>query len=284
MKQTKFKIGILTLFLSFGLVLSNCQGDDETTFSADPIAVEDAQVIADGDEVTEGIADLVDQLYVEDGMMGNRMEFTSFFPNCGTRTMIWDTAEIMKTVTIDFGEGCTLPNGNIVKGKIIIVFNRNRDLLSHTITVKYENFFLNNKKVVGTTSVERLLANSKGNPQSTVKVNIKITFADGLYIERTSTRVREMIAGKDTMGVWGDNVFLITGNWTTVFKNGGIHKGEIIVPLRREISCRFLVSGTIKVQRNDRTGIIDFGNGECDHIAIFTNDNGDVKEILLGKR
>ncbi|MDP3352871.1 MAG: hypothetical protein Q8S44_03930, partial [Flavobacteriaceae bacterium] len=264
--------------------LSNCQGDDEAIFSADPIAVEDAQVIADGDEVTEGIADLVDQLFVEDGMMGSRMEFTSFFPNCGTRSVKWDTAEIMKTVTIDFGEGCTLPNGNIVKGKIIIVFNRNRDLLSHTITVKYENFFLNNKKVEGTTSVERVAANTNGNPQSTVKVNIKITFADGLYIERTSTKVREMIAGKDTMGFWGDNIFLITGSWTTVFKNGAIHKGEIIIPLRREMTCRFLVRGAIKVQRNDRSGTIDFGDGACDYKATFTNDLGEVKEILLGKR
>lgn len=284
MKQSKFRIGILSLFLSLGLVFTNCQGDDENTFSVEPIAVEDAQIVADADEVTEGITDLVDQLYVEDGMIGNRMEFTSFFPNCGTRTVKWDTAELIKTVTLDFGDGCTLPNGNIVKGKIIIVFNKNRDLLLHTITVTYDNFYFNNKKVEGTTFVERLLANANGNPQSTVKINLKITFADGFYLERKSERVREMIAGRDTMGIWGDNVFLITGNWTTVFKNGSVHKGEIMTPLRREIACRFIVSGTIKVQRDDRSGIIDFGNGACDNIAIFTNENGDIKEILLGKR
>ncbi|MCM2302250.1 MAG: hypothetical protein NDI80_06475 [Flavobacteriaceae bacterium] len=284
MKQSKFRIGILSLFLSLGFVFTNCQGDDENTFSDAPIAVEDAQIVADADEVTEGITDLVDQLYMEDGMMGNRVEFTSFFPNCGTRTVKWDTAEIIKTVTIDFGDGCILPNENTVKGKIIITFNRNRDILTHTITVKYENFYFNTKKIEGTTSIERLASNINGNPQSTVKINIKITFADGLYIERTSTKVREMIAGKDTMGIWGDNVFLITGNWTTVFKNGSVHKGEIMTPLRREMACRFIVSGTIKVQRDDRSGIIDFGNGACDNIAIFTNDNGDIKEILLGKR
>lgn len=284
MKQSKFRIGILSLFLSLGFVFTNCQGDDENTFSDAPIAVEDAQIVADADEVTEGITDLVDQLYMEDGMMGNRVEFTSFFPNCGTRTVKWDTAEIIKTVTIDFGDGCILPNENTVKGKIIITFNRNRDILTHTITVKYENFYFNTKKIEGTTSIERLASNINGNPQSTVKINIKITFADGLYIERTSTKVREMIAGKDTMGIWGDNVFLITGNWTTVFKNGSVHKGEIMTPLRREMACRFIVSGAIKVQRDDRSGIIDFGNGACDNIAIFTNDNGDIKEILLGKR
>lgn len=284
MKQSKFRIGILSLFLSLGFVFTNCQGDDENTFSDAPIAVEDAQIVADADEVTEGITDLVDQLYMEDGMMGNRVEFTSFFPNCGTRTVKWDTAEIIKTVTIDFGDGCILPNENTVKGKIIITFNRNRDILTHTITVKYENFYFNTKKIEGTTSIERLASNINGNPQSTVKINIKITFADGLYIERTSTKVREMIAGKDTMGIWGDNVFLITGNWTTVFKNGSVHKGEIMTPLRREMACRFIVSGTIKVQRDDRSGIIDFGNGACDNIAIFTNDNRDIKEILLGKR
>ena len=284
MKQLNFKTGILSLFLSLVLVFINCQGDDDNLLSKDSITLEDAEIVADVDDVSEGISDLVEQLIIEEGMMGNRMEFTSFFPNCGTRIVKGDTAELMKTVTLDFGDGCTLPNGNIVKGKIIIVFNKNRDLLLHTISVTYENFYFNNKKVEGTTFVERLLANTNGNPQSTVKINLKITFADGFYIERKSERVREMVEGKDTMGFWGDNIFLITGNWTTVFKNGSVHKGEIMIPLRREMACKFIVSGTIKVQRDERYGTIDFGDGECDAFATFTNDNGDVKDIILGKR
>lgn len=284
MKQTKFTIGLIALFLSLGFVFTNCQGDDEATFASDPIAVEDAQVVADADDVSEGVSDLVEQLYFEDGMMGNRMEFTSFFPNCGTRTVKWDANQTMKTVIIDFGDACTLPNGNIVKGKITIVFNGNRDLKTHTITVTYDNFYFNTKKIEGSTAVERMAVNANGNPQSKVTVAIKITFGDGLYLYRESVKVREMIAGKDTMGIWGDNVFLITGNWTTTFKNGDIHKGEVIAPLRREMSCRFLVRGTIKVLRNDRSGTIDFGDGSCDANATFTNDLGVIKEILLGKR
>lgn len=284
MKQSNFTLRILVLFLSLGLVLTNCQKDEDETFSSEPITVEDAQAVADADDVAEGVSDLVEQLYFEDGLIGNRMEFTSFFPKCGTRIVKWDVNQTIKTVIIDFGDGCELPNGNFVKGKITIVFNGNRDLKTHTITVTYDNFFFNHKKVEGTTSIERMATNVNGNPQSTVKVDIKITFGDGLYLERTSTKVREMIEGKDTMGVWGDNVFLITGNWTTVFRNGDVHKGEIVNPLRREMACRFIVSGTIKVQRNDRSGIIDFGDGACDNKAIFTNDKGESKEILLGKR
>lgn len=286
MKQSILKIGILTLFLSLGFVFTNCQGDDEiNTFTKDPITVEDAQAIADADDVTEGVSDLVDQLFLEDGLLANRMEFTSYFPNhCGQRIVKWDVNQTMKTVIIDFGDGCELPNGNFVKGKITLVFNGNRELKTHSITVSYDNFYLNHKKVEGTTSVERTFANANGNPQSTVNVDIKITFPDGLYIERKSVKVREMIEGKDTLGIWGDNVFLITGSWTTKFRNGVVHSGEIIIPLRRELSCRFLVSGSIKVQRNERFGTIDFGDGNCDNKATFTNDNGDVKEILLGKR
>lgn len=203
MKNSTLTLKIFALSLFVGLVFTSCQGDDEiNTFTKNPIAVEDAQVIADGDEVTEGITDLVDQLYLEDGLFTNRMEFNSFLPNCGVRTVKWDAAEVMKTVTVEFGDGCTLANGNIVKGKIVIVFNKNRNLLSHTVTVTYHNFYFNNKKVEGSTFVERLLANANGNPQSTVKIDLKITFADGLFIERKSERVREMIAGKDTPGIW----------------------------------------------------------------------------------
>lgn len=286
MKTSKLNIGILALFLALGLVFTNCQGDDEVnTFANDPISVEDAQVVADTDDVTEGVSDLVEQLYIEDGMMGNRMEFSSFMPShCGKRTVKWSMNETLKTVTIDFGDGCELPNGNFVKGKIIIEFNGNRELLMHTVKVSYDNFYYNHKKIEGSTSIERKFANANGNPQSTVTVGIKITFPDGLYVERSSVKVREMIAGKDTPGVWGDNVFLITGNWTTVFKNGNVHKGEVIIPLRREMACRFLVSGSIKIEKGDRSGTLDFGNGDCDNKATFTNENGEVKEILLGKR
>ena len=92
-----------------------------------------------------------------------------------------------------------------------------------------------------------------------------------------------MIEGSDTR-TWSDNVYLITGHWTTTRKNGTVVSAEIVTPLRRELACRFLVSGTIDLTKNDSHGILDFGDGECDNMATLTLDDGTVIEITLPKR
>jgi hypothetical protein len=44
------------------------------------------------------------------------------------------------TRTIDFGEGCALQNGNLVKGKIIVSASRNFAELTKSISISFVNF------------------------------------------------------------------------------------------------------------------------------------------------
>jgi hypothetical protein len=56
---------------------------------------------------------------------------------------------------------------------------------------------------------------------------------------------------------------------------------EILTPLRKELVCRFIVSGTIEIRpENLPVRLLDYGDGECDNIATVTI-NGEVYTIYL---
>ena len=54
--------------------------------------------------------------------------------------------------------------------------------------------------------------------------------------------------------------------------------------LKRDMSCRFIVSGILKIERPNMEGTIDFGDGNCDNVATFTDDEGNETEIKLKRK
>ncbi|MGV6845733.1 MAG: hypothetical protein ACWA42_06360 [Lutibacter sp.] len=280
MKTLNFK---LMMFLAMGsLFVTSCQKND--VVATEPVSDTDAIAVVESDDLSDDISNVVDDYLMENEGMAAKSEAdakTSDFLTCVTRTIVitGDT----KTVTLDFGDGCELPNGNILSGKIIMSYAIDTSAASFTVTYTFENFFYNDTSIEGENSLVRTRSNENGNPESTVTINMKVTWADGTYAERKGTKTREWIEGFDTR-TWGDNVFEITGNWSATFKNGTTVSANITTPLRREMACRFIVSGVIELQKNDRSGVLDFGDGTCDNVATFTNDAGESKEITLRGR
>ena len=62
---------------------------------------------------------------------------------------------------------------------------------------------------------------------------------------------------------------------------GNVYMKEITTPLRRELSCRFIVSGVLEISRNDNTASLDFGDGSCDAKGILTQPDGTESEVFL---
>ena len=125
MKST-FKL----FFALFILTTISCENDNELTSSQ--LTSEDALVNSKIDIASDDISSIVDQLF--DNVNSNTINYrnsnteNSVFSNCATITRVPAfgtdlTPGTQVTKTIDFGTtGCTLNNGNIVKGKIIISF------------------------------------------------------------------------------------------------------------------------------------------------------------------
>ncbi len=281
MKTLNFK---LFMFMAIGsLFITSCEKNNDVTLT-DPISDADAIAVVEANDISDDINNVVDDYLMEnEGMSARPSEEskTSDILPCVTKTIV--ITGTTKNVTLDFGEGCELPNGNILKGKIIMSYEMNTDVSSFTVTYSFENFFFNDISVEGENSLVRTRSNDNGNPQSTLTFDIKVTWPDGVYASRKGTKTREWIEGFDTR-TFGDNVFLITGNWNATFKDGTVVSANITTPLRREMSCRFIVSGVVELQKNDESGTLDFGDGTCDNIATFTNANGESHEITLRGR
>jgi hypothetical protein len=282
MKIKHFK---LIVFLAVSnLFLISCSNNDSNVV-AEQISTDEALSIVEADDVSEDVGNLIDDYFTfEEGVSAKSESIENGGPkflDCMTKTIVLKGASV--TVTLDFGDGCELPNGNVVSGKIILSHELDKEANSRTINFSYENFFFNNLSVEGNSTMVKVKENENGNPQSTFTFEFKVIWPEGEFVTRSGTKIREWIEGFGTRH-WGDNVYLITGNWATTFKDGSVCSATIVEPLRREAACRFVVSGIVDLVKKERTGTINFGDGTCDNVAVFTNALGEEKEITLRGR
>jgi hypothetical protein len=122
-------------------------------------------------------------------------------------------------------------------------------------------------------------------PQVTMTLDMTATLPNGEVYTRVGTRVREIVEGYGNE-ILADNVYNVTGNWTTTTPNGTNYTSTITTPLIIKMSCiaenkPLLVSGTITFVRNNNSSSLNYGNGICDNIATFTV-NGNSFIIIIG--
>jgi hypothetical protein len=285
------------LILSLALIVSmiSCNKDEDNS----TITQEEAGVNAKIDIASDDVSDIVEkeeESTYSNSTSGRTTESTTTtYSTCATVTRVpaFGTAITPGTVvtkTIDFGTtGCLLNNGNTVKGKIIITFTYQPTAPSHTITYTFVDFYHNAIKFVGTKTFTRVMsvatATSPSHPIVTMNVDITATFPNGNSYVRVGQRVREIVEGFSTPS-WEDNVYQVTGSWTTTFPNSSIQTSTITTPLRVKLSCisvnkPLIVEGIITIVRNNNTATLDYGNGVCDNLAVFTI-NGNSYNIVIG--
>ncbi len=275
MKRTIFIKG-LALFAVFAIFTTSCKKEniqlEDTTISQDDAYAE---------KTFEDVSDMANEAYdIGTGnhlklFPGNRM----FLSECATVTL--DTTVFPRELTIDFGEeNCLCRDGKYRRGKIIISFNGRYRHPGTVITHGFEDYYVNNRSVSGTKVVTNMGENENGNLYFTNEVDGVVQREDGSTFSWNSSRVREWIQGSNTGTPW-DDIYLVTGTAYGVRPNGLTWDQEIIIPLRVELACRFIVSGSIELTPENRpVRLLDFGNGDCDNIATVTI-NGETFTIFL---
>ena len=289
------------LALGFFAILSivSCNRDDKETngvITADEVAVNSKIDIA-SDDITE----IVESEFVEtqnNSATENRSSGSSSPSSrlliCGTVTRVpafgtplTPGTEVTKTITFgNENEGCTLENGNVLQGTIKVKFTYQPAATSHTIDYEFVNFFHNQIELNGNRTFTRTLAAQTLIPTVVMNMDMTATFPDGRIFTRVGTRTRTIIAGFNTPNILLDNVYQVTGNWTTTFPNTNIQTSTITTPLLVKMSCvnqnkPLLVQGIITFQRNGNSATLDYGTGECDNLAVF-NINGNSYNIVIG--
>ena len=269
---------VLSALVLFSVMSCN---DDSESFDTEEQQLDYAEVLLESqmDQASEAIDDIALDVYeVQEASEASKNASNFNLPDCVTVTVVLEQGS--REITIDFGtEGCEV-NGNVLKGKVILSYERDPDLQQVFISKSLEDFYFNDKQVEGQKTILKELSNENGNPQFTRTGTITITWPNGLQASRNGEKVREWIEGAFN-GIWSDNVFEVTGFWSTTFVNGNSHNYEVVIPLRREVICTYFVSGSIDVERTNFSGVFDYGEGDCDNMATFTFANGTTVDVLL---
>ncbi|MBU2903570.1 hypothetical protein KO529_02130 [Arenibacter algicola] len=281
MKKSLKKSNLTGWLLMVLLVMGSCNNEESTGVEEDN-TFEVAELVAsdEADLISEEIANIGEDVYATEEIRATSKAFflSNYLPECVTITTVGtnDTKE----TSVDFGEGCELPNGNLLSGIIHLSYAKDMDAATKTISLSLEDFTFNEVAVTGGATLVRQRSNDDGNPQSDAVASYNGVWPDGSVASFAGNRTREWVEGYGS-GFWADNVFLISGKGTYTNKAGDVYSRETISSLRRELSCRFIVSGVLEVAKNDTTVSLDFGDGTCDAKGMLTFPNGDTKEILL---
>lgn len=262
-KIVKAILGIAVLTATTALnSCSKQKADDYEAAASSALADEsynDAQNIADEASTSGTVSYKTDE--------GN-----SLLAGCAVVTR--DTVSNPRVTTIDFGSGCTGMDGRVRSGKIIVTYDGKYRDPGTTITITFDNFFVNGNQILGTKTIHNDGANGNGNLSFSIHVEGSVIRANNAgTITWVSDRVREWIAGEPTPSR-DDDQYSVTGTGSGVASNGDEFSLTIVEPLIRNLApqCRrHFVSGQVLLQRSGRPDkLVDFGNGACDDLATVT--------------
>ncbi len=202
---------------------------------------------------------------------------------CFTITVVpKDPGVFPKTITIDYGTGCKGRDGKWRSGKIITVYSKPLVAPGAQAVTEFNNYYVDSVKVEGR-HVIRNNSTSAVLVMSRLVQNGKLTRPNGSYVKWNAEHTITQVAGLGTPFFPRDDEWNTTGgargetfrrNITTTWSR------QIMEPLHKAATCRWIDKGVVKVTRNDQTAVLNFGNGTCDNKATITKD-GVVKEITL---
>jgi hypothetical protein len=193
---------------------------------------------------------------------------------CATVTLSpADTTTFPKTMTIDFGSGCTSANGITRKGKIIATLSGKIRKSGTTTSVSFSNYYVNNYHVEGTYSITTNSGNGNGINYTTAVSGGKITWPDGnTWYNYSGTHTLAQTSGIGT-ATFTDDVYSWTGGFTTSSSAGKSLTVSITSPLTKSMSCKNIISGVQAFTYNVISGSINYGDGTCDNQATLTVGN-----------
>ena len=283
------KTKILFLGMILSLMTIGCSKDKSTADTTNNMTAAEATSSAKIDAATDDVAGIVQDQEAStytNSTTGKSEEVNTTYPIV-TRVPAFGTPPTVdQTVTksIDFGTNYTLPNGNVLSGVINISFVYDPGATSHTITYSFSNFYHNTTKLEGNKTFTRTMSTGTlPHPIVTMTMDMTATFANGDVYTRTGTRTREITAGYDTPNDITDDIYQVTGNWNTTFPSGTVRYSTITSPLVLKLATgcsHHFVQGVISFVQNNNTATLDYGDGTCDNLAVFTI-NGVAHTIVL---
>ena len=193
---------------------------------------------------------------------------------CGELTIFpFDTVTWPKTVTLDFGAvNCTGNDGRSRRGKIVGTFSYWFRSPGTTVAIQFDNYFVNDHKVLGNKTITNLGYNASNHLVYQVSFpNCQIIKPNGGGTVLWSTlRQHEWLQGEGTFTPW-DDVWSITGTAEGTSTEGIGFSLSIADALNVQYGCRWIRSGVLNLDIEGISTIsVNYGTGTCDANAVAT--------------
>ncbi|MBL7942606.1 MAG: hypothetical protein JNM00_07560 [Flavobacteriales bacterium] len=200
-----------------------------------------------------------------------------YLPACVTVTE--SGVDYPKTITLDFGDGCTDPLGITRSGQLIISLTGDMIDEGSVRTVTFNDYSINGHPISGSRVTTNTGTDGSGHPTFSRVVDVDI-IRDGELFQRNMNETVTWLSGYDTEPC-GDNIFGVTGSGVVIRPDGISVTRTIIEQLIMDGTCGYITQGVVEVERPIGTATINFGDGTCDDIATVTKPNGDIITIEL---
>ncbi len=287
----------MALFLFF----SSCKEQDTISFTADDNS--DLQSEANIDAQSEEVSDMSGVALSADagtqtggrstdvnGVARNIQDvITDTRFSCATVTLEFaadndpnDPAKIHGYIVIDFGTGCTSPNGRVRKGKINVEFIGRRFIPGSSIVITTDGYSVDGIKIDGTRTEMNATGSTEDAPKFTITEDVTVTFLDNTTATRTATRTRTWNRAANPL----QDTWTVTGNAFGTTRKGREYVMTITNPLLFKRECVILsklvfpVQGTKELIVGDKKITTDFGDGTC-NVSVTITVNGRSKTISL---
>jgi hypothetical protein len=286
--KSKNLLTVLSIVLAAMITMVACE-KDKSIQTLDVITAED-DAIADAayDDVFSEVDAVMNTMDLLGYVIPAEKSGLEIFETCKVITVEKPDSEFWpRTITIDYGEGCTTGK-RTRKGKIIINVSGPMWQEGSQRVVTFDGFYVNEHLVEGIRTVTNEGRHLDGDYMDKIYVSVtlengKVTTDEGQEITKQLNRTRTFVEGEETKWDTRDDIWYIEGIATGVNRNGVAFTREITSPLWKERGCRFITQGTVLISADGRPdAILDYGAGDCDPIATVTVGE-ETREINLRK-
>jgi hypothetical protein len=275
MKTSKFFIALLSASLT---LFTACKKDEVAT---DPTEVSASEKLNGGDySMSENLFSEAYQIVEMEAQ--KEPTLNGFTGTTGTPLVVRGACPAVtitptgntfpKTLTLDYGTGCTTKLGKSVSGKITAVFTGKIKQTGGSVTVTFQNF-----KYKGYTLGGTYKATFTATMGSTAQItNGTIATPDGKNLTYSSSFTIVQTEGVSTTFITNgeagilDDVYAISGSGSGTDQTAKTYTVAITTPLIKKLNCEWINTGVVEIKiTGAATKKLDFGAGTCDNQATL---------------
>lgn len=273
------------IIASFAITFSACKKDSTSAIDEIETTFEISENQAVSDNLNQDAGDVMEEAAARQGLTGGgngcgNPNTMNWIGQCATITVTGNFPA--KNIKIDFGAGCTSPNGVIRKGIVNILLTDSVRKPGSTATITFDNYYVNAFKKEGTiTRTNTTAAGSNTRSHNRTVTNGKITGPNGKYWLHSSNIDITQTAGVNTPCDITDDVYTLAGTRTATNAAGKSRTSTTQTPLQKKTNCSNIDMGILKVEGPNHYAIIDFGDGACNNLASISIDGRPARNIIL---